>query len=264
MSEFLKFLTQAGIKILVSIFVIISTFKIINILSKKLDKKLEKKRVDLTISRVLSSGFRLVLKLLIIICLIGYLGVETASLSAVIASIGVGISLAVQGTLSNFAGGMIIIIMRPFKIGDFIKTKEESGTVESIHMFYTQLLTPDNKVVLVPNGLLANDVIVNYNAKEIRRCDFVMKVSYKENVDFVLSLFKEVCSSYKEFVDPFVKIGGYSDSAIDIYVRVWVKTDDYWPTYYTLLSELRRVLIANGVEIPYNQLDVNIYSQSQL
>ena len=123
MSEFLKFLTQAGIKILVSIFIIISTFKIINILSKKLDKKLEKKRVDLTISRVLSSGFRLVLKLLIIICLIGYLGVETASLSAVIASIGVGISLAVQGTLSNFAGGMIIIIMRPFKIGDFIKTK---------------------------------------------------------------------------------------------------------------------------------------------
>ena len=131
-------------------------------------------------------------------------------------------------------------------------------------MFYTQLLTPDNKVVLVPNGLLANDVIVNYNAKDIRRCDFVMKVSYKEKVDFVLSLFKVVCSSYKEFVDPFVKIGGYSDSAIDIYVRVWVKTDDYWPTYYTLLSELRRVLIANGVEIPYNQLDVNIYSRTQL
>ena len=264
MSEFLKFLTQTGIKILVSIFIIVSTFKIINILSKKLDKKLEKKRVDLTISRVLSSSFRLILKLLIIICLIGYLGVETASLSAVIASIGVGISLAVQGTLSNFAGGMIIIIMRPFKIGDFIKTKEESGTVENIHMFYTQLLTPDNKVVLVPNGLLANDVIVNYNAKDIRRCDFVMKVGYKENVECVLSLFKEVCNSYNEFVDPFIKIGGYSDSAIDIYVRVWVKTDDYWPTYYTLLSELRRVLIANGVEIPYNQLDVNIYSQTQL
>ena len=264
----ITFLAAIGIKLLISIIIIIFTFKTINLLGRKLDKKLEKKSVDLTISRVLSSGFRLVLKVVIIACVVSYLGVETASISALIASIGVGISLAVQGTLSNFAGGVIIIIMRPFKIGDYIQMKEESGTVENIRLFYTHLVTPDNKMVLVPNGILANDVIVNYSAKDIRRCDLVLKVSYDCDIDLVKRVLYNACLDDQRFLNdyrlPFINVGNYSDSSIDVYVRVWVKKDDYWPVYYDLLDELKRILAKNGIEIPYNKLDVNIYSSTQL
>ena len=268
MEKFLTFLATAGIKVVISVFIIVVSFKMINFIAKQIDKKLEKKRVDLTISRVCSSGFKLVFKVIIIICIIGYVGIETASISAVIASIGVGISLAVQGTLSNFAGGVIIIIMRPFKIGDYIETKEESGTVENIKLFYTQLVTPDNKLVLVPNGLLANDVIINYTANDMRRCDLIMKVSYHAEVELVKTLLYDVCINdgrvLKEYRPPFVTIGNYGESTIDFYVRVWIKSEDYWPVYYDLLNELRSVLTKNGIEIPYNKLDVNIHSRTQL
>lgn len=236
---------NVGIKILIALFVMFIAFKIINFLTKRLYKHLQKKQVDETISRVSYNTLRLILKGLVLVCLVGYVGIETASISAVIASLGVGISLAVQGTLSNFAGGVIIVLMRPFKIGDYITTNGESGTVEDIKLFYTNIVTPDNKLIMIPNGQLANNVIVNTSAKEDRRCDVVMSIAYTSDIELAKRLIREVCEAneliYKTPA-PFVEIKEFATSSIDLTVRVWCKRQDYWTVNFYLLNEIKKAL----------------------
>ncbi|MGM9968767.1 MAG: mechanosensitive ion channel family protein [Anaeroplasma sp.] len=257
----ISWVTSTGIKIVIALIILVILFKVINVLTKKLATRLEKKQADATLSRVLVSALRICCKSLVLLCLVGYVGIETASISAVIASLGVGISLAVQGTLSNFAGGVIIIIMRPFKLGDYITSNGSSGTVEDIKLFYTSIVTPDNKVIYIPNGTLANNVIVNNSVKDSRRCDVVMGISYDSNVELAKNLISKVCSKseliYKDKA-PFIEVGEYGDSSINIYVRVWCKNGDYWTVYYYLLKEIKEEFDANGIEIPFNQVDVNI------
>lgn len=255
---------NVGIKIIIALLVLFISFKIINFLTKRLYKHLQKKQVDETIARVSYNILRLTLKALVLICLVGYVGIETASISAVIASLGVGISLAVQGTLSNFAGGVIIVLMRPFKLGDYITSNGESGTVEDIKLFYTNIVTPDNKLIMIPNGQLANNVIVNTSAKEDRRCDVVMSISYTADVELAKQLIKEVCAANElifETPAPFVEIKEFGDSAIDLTVRVWCKSKDYWTVNFYLLNEIKKAFDTNGIEIPFNQLDVTIKNQ---
>lgn len=252
---------NTGIKILIALLILIISFKIINFITKKIYKKLQKKNVDATISKVAYNISKIGLKILVLVCLVGYVGIETASISAVIASLGVGISLAVQGTLANFAGGVIIVFMRPFKIGDFITSNNVSGTVEDIRLFYTIINTPDNKAVYIPNGSLANNVIVNVSVKESRRCDVVMSVSYSSDVVLAKKLINDVCQKNTLIYNdplPFIEIGEYADSSINFYVRVWCKNSDYWNVYFYLLNEIKIAFDENGIEIPFNQLDVNV------
>lgn len=257
----LNWMTSTGIKLVIAIVLMIVTFKIVNVVTKKLYKRLHKKNADETLSRVGTQTLRIILKILILACLIGYVGIETASISAVIASIGIGISLAVQGTLSNFAGGVIIIVMRPFKIGDYITSNDQSGTVEDIKLFYTHIVTPDNKAVVIPNGSLANNVIVNASAKDTRRVDLVASVAYGSDVKKVKQLIKEVCCANElVFQDPapFVEMSNMGDSSLDFTVRVWCNRGDYWTVNFALLDAIKNALDENGIEIPFNQLDVNI------
>lgn len=257
----LNWCKTTGLRLIIAILVLIIGFKLINFFAKKLTKSLAKKNIDTTISRVAVSFSRVVLKVLLVILMVGYVGIETASLSAVVLSLGTGISLAVQGTLSNFAGGVIIIIMRPFKIGDFITSNGQSGTVEDIKLFYTHIVTTDNKAVMIPNGTLANNVIVNASAKDDRRCDVVMSVSYDTNTDFAIEIIKGVISKNNNIFDtpaPFVKVGELADSSINIYVRVWCKNSEYWNVYFYLLNEIKNAFNENNIEIPFNQLDVNV------
>ena len=210
------------------------------------------------------STLRLALKILVMLGLVGYVGFETASISAVIASLGVGISLAVQGTLSNFAGGVIIVIMRPFVLGDFITSQDQSGTVEDIKLFYTKIITPDNRVVFIPNGILANNVIVNASIKDERRLDIVVPVSYNANIELIRNLLKKVskeCDLVKITPEPFVEVGEYGTSSINLYVRVWVNRQDYWTAKWYMLKEIKNMLDENHISIPYNQLDVHIHEE---
>ena len=257
----LNWMTSTGIKLVIAIVLMIVTFKIVNVITKKLYKRLQKKKADETLSRVGTQTLRIVLKVIIIVCLIGYVGIETASISAVIASIGIGISLAVQGTLSNFAGGVIIIIMRPFKIGDYITSNGESGTVEDIKLFYTHIVTPDNKAVVIPNGSLANNVIVNASAKDTRRVDLLASVAYGSDVKKVKQIITEVCAANElVFQDPapFVELSNMGESSLDFTVRVWCNRGDYWTVNFALLDAILNTLTENGIEIPFNQIDVNI------
>ena len=252
---------NVGVKIIISIIVLIISFKIINFVTKKITKRLEARKADATLSRVLVNVTRLSLKILIVLCLVGYLGVQTSSIAAVITSFGVGIGLALQGTLSNFAGGIIIVLMRPFKLDDFIIAQGEKGTVEDIKLFYTTLRTPDNRVVFIPNGSLANGVIVNNSIKDIRRLDIVMSVSYDSNVDLAKNLLKK-CMNDNNLVlkdQPiFAEVTEYANSSIDITTRCWIKNSDYWTVNFQLLKDFKDAFDENHIDIPFNQLDVNI------
>ena len=261
----LNWCKTVGIKLIIAIIILIIGFKIINYLSKKLTRSLSKKNIDTTISKVTVSFSRVILKVLLVILMVGYVGIQTASLSAVVLSLGTGISLAVQGTLSNFAGGVIILIMRPFRIGDFISSNGQSGTVEDIKLFYTHIVTTDNKAVMIPNGTLANNVIVNASAKEDRRCDVIMPVSYDTNTEFAIEVIKGVISKNNNIFDtpaPVVKVGELADSSINIYVRVWCKNSEYWNVYFYLLNEIKNAFNENNIEIPFNQLDVNLSNKN--
>ena len=253
--------TSTGIKLLIAIALMIISFKLIDVITKKIYKKLQTKHADETLARMGTKITRIILKTLILITLVGYVGIETASISALIASIGVGISLAVQGTLSNFAGGVIITLMRPFRIGDFITSNGESGTVEDIKLFYTTIVTPDNKAISIPNGTLANNVIVNASAKDTRRVDLLFSVAYGSDVDKVKSIIREVCANY-ELVHtdpaPFIEMTALASSSLDFVVRVWCNRVDYWTVNFYLIDAVKKALDANGIEIPFNQLDVNL------
>lgn len=261
-----NWMTDTGIKIVISVIILIVSFAIINSVTKRIYKNLQRKNADTTLSRVGTNAARVALKVLVLVCIVGYLGFETASVSAVIASIGLGISLAVQGTLANFAGGIIIIIMRPFKIGDYITSNGVEGTVEDIKLFYTHIVTSDNKAVVIPNGTLANNVIVNSSAKDTRRVDITVSVAYGTDVDKVKELVKKVCGEQQlVFKDPapFVEMSQMNDSSLDFTVRVWCNRPDYWTVKFALLDAILKAFEENGIEVPFNQLDVNIKNQEE-
>lgn len=250
-----------GVKLVIGLVGLFIIFKIVNVLTKKLYKRLQKKQADETLSRVGTQATRFVLKGIALVCFIGYIGIETASISALIASVGVALGLALQGSLSNFAGGIIIIVMRPFRIGDKITTNGESGTVEDIHMFYTVLVTPDNKVIHVPNGALANNVIVNTSIKDTRRVDIAMSIAYDADLDKATKLIKEVCKNNPLiFTDPepYVGIKEYAGSSVDLNIRAWCNNGDYWTIQNYLFVEIKKSFDEHDIEIPFNQLEVAI------
>ena len=257
----INWLSTTGLRLLIAIILMLIGFKLVNTFSKKLADKLLKKNADITISKVLVSSLKISLKAIIILFLVGYVGIQTASLSAVIASLGVGISLAVQGTLSNFAGGVIIIFMRPFKIGDFITSNGQAGTVEDIKLFYTHVVTPDNKVIYIPNGTLANNVIVNNSVKETRRVDVTMSVAYDSDIALAKNLINKVFEANNEILKdpaPFVDVTNYGSSSIDLVCRAWCKNSEYWNVYFYLMNQIKAEFDNAGIEIPFDQLDVNL------
>ncbi len=257
----INWMTSSGIKIVIAVLLLVVSFIIINAITKGIYKRLQKRNADVTLSRVGTNALRIMLKILVLVCLIGYLGIETASISAVIASIGVGISLAVQGTLANFAGGVILIIMRPFKIGDYITSNGVEGTVEDIKLFYTHVVTNDNKAVVIPNGALANNVIVNASAKDTRRVDLVMQVAYGSDIMLVKEIIKKVCSANElVFKDPapFVEFSNMNESSLDFTVRVWCNRPDYWTVNFALIENIKKAFDENGIEVPFKQVDVHI------
>ena len=257
----LDWLATTGIKVVIGLIVMLVAFKVIDSFSKKLFQLMTKREIDATITRVSTSAAKVAAKILVAVLFVGYIGVETASVSACIATLGVGVSLAVQGTLSNFAGGVIIILMRPFKIGDYITSGGDSGTVEDIKLFYTHVVTPDNRMIYIPNGSLANNVIVNASVKDTRRLDITFSVSYDADVELARKLIADVCAANENIFKepaPFIVVASYAASSIDIVCRTWCNKGDYWSNNFYLLSEVKKEFDKNGIQIPYNQLDVHV------
>lgn len=261
LNEVLTWLSTEGVRLLIGVIVLFIVFKIINRFTRRLVKNAEKKNRDKTLTKVIARTLKIVLKVVAFVVFLGYVGIDTAGIGAAITSVGLAVGLALQGSLSNFAGGVIIIVMRPFKIDDYIESSGYSGTVEDIQLFYTYLATPDNKVVMIPNGKLANDTIVNYSTKKIRRVDWKFTISYDQ--DFAkakAAILKCIDRDGHALADKdvFVKMSAHLDSAIEITARVWVNADDYWDTYFAIIEDVKKEFDAQNIAIPYPQLDVHL------
>jgi len=259
--EVLKWLTTNGIKMLIALIVLFIAFKIVNVISRRIKKRMVARECDPTFTIIITNIFRKGIKILLFVAYLAYIGIDTASIGAVIASCGVGIGLALQGSLSNLAGGIIIVIVRPFKLGDYIEAQGEGGTVEDIKIFYTYIVTPDNRTVMIPNGVLANGVIRNNSLKERRRVDFKFQVSYNSDLKLVKdTLINLVSQDERVLTDPapFAQISEYGNSSITFTVRVWAKTTDYWNLYFSIMEKVKVEFDKQNIQIPYNQLDITI------
>ena len=254
-------LMQNGIKLIIGLIVLFITFKVVNFIAKRLQRRLDKKNVDKTIANVTVKALKIVLKIMVFLLFLGYVGIETAGIGTIIGSVSVCIGLAVQGSLSNFAGGIVILVMRPFKLGDFIEAQGHSGTVTDIKMFYTYLNTPDNKVVMIPNGTLGNGDIINYSKEEERRVDLVFSVDYSTDLKLAKEIIEKEIENHQLILKDkgyFVRLGEMAASSLDIKTRVWVKNADYWTVYFDLLENVKKKFDENNISVPFNQLDVHI------
>ena len=251
-----------GIKILAAILILLISFRIVTLISRRIEKKLEKTgKFDKTIIRTLSYAGRIVVKIVIATCLIGWLGVDTTGIAALIASLGVGVGLAVNGALSNFAGGILLLVTRPFKVGDYIVAQGAEGIVEDIRIISTKIVTLDNKVVHLPNGALSSGNIANYSEKEVRRVDLDFSVAGNDP-ELVRSLILGVCEADEKVLkepSTFVRVTDYgAGNGVKVTMRAWCKTEQYWDTYFDLLNGVRKAFEENKIVIPFNQLDVHI------
>ena len=250
-----------GVNVFFGIIFLSIGWKVINKTLKRIRRILESKSADPTITRFLDNVMNVTLKTVLIIIILQYIGVNLTGLTTIVASAGVALSLALKGSLANLAGGVIILVARPFNVGDFIETTEHSGVVEKISIFYTYLVTFDNKQILIPNGILTDSSIVNYSSKEIRRVDITFSVSYEEDVirvkNVLINILKknELVLEEPEF---FVGISMHGDSAINFIVKAWCKTEDYWTVYYDLLETVKVRFDEEGISIPYPQMDLHV------
>ena len=236
-------------------------WKVINKTLKRIRRILESKNADPTITRFLDNVMNVTLKTVLIIIILQYIGVNLTGLTTIVASAGVALSLALKGSLANLAGGVIILVARPFNVGDFIETTEHSGVVEKISIFYTYLVTFDNKQILIPNGILTDSSIVNYSSKEIRRVDLTFSVSYEEDVIRVKNVLINILKNNELVLEEpefFVGISMHGDSAINFIVKAWCKTEDYCTVYYDLLETVKIKFDEEGISIPYPQMDLHV------
>ena len=261
LDEVLKWITTNGIKMLLALIVLFILFKIVNVISRRIKKNMVARKCDPTFTVIIVNLFRKGIKILLFISYLAFVGIDTASIGAVIASCGVGIGLALQGSLSNLAGGIIIVIVRPFKLGDYIEAQGEGGTVEDIRIFFTYIVTPDNRTVMIPNGVLANGVIRNNSMKDRRRVDFNFNVAYNSDLKLVKETLLELVNADDRVLKdpaPFAQISKYGESSITFTVRAWAKSTDYWPLYFSIMENVKMKFDEVGIVIPFNQIDVNI------
>ena len=252
---------NTGMKILVSIIVLLVSYRIITVIARRIQKKGDSEKYDKTVMRTVAYIFNIGLKVLVAICIVAYLGIDTSGITALVTSLGVCFGLAVNGALSNLAGGILLLVTRPFKVDDFIEAQGVAGTVEDIHMVNTKIRTPDNKVIYLPNGALSTGNIINYSEKPIRRVDFVFSIGYTADYEKARAIIMNILTSHELTLDdpaPYVRMASHSASSIDINARAWAKNSDYWTVYPDVIEKVKAEFDKNGIEIPFNQLDVHV------
>ncbi len=221
-----------------------------------------RKEVDVTLRRFLVNLVGIILKALLIISVASMIGVETTSFIAIIGAAGLAIGLALQGSLANFAGGVLLLMFRPYKVGDFIESQGHSGTVYAIQIFTTILKTPDNKTVFIPNGPIANGSITNYSTEETRRVDMVFGIGYDDDIDKAKKILQSLIDADERiFKDPApaILLAELANSSVNFKVRTWVKSQDYWGVFFDMHEAVKKTFDKEGVSIPYPQQDVHLH-----
>ncbi len=254
-------LIQYGVNIVSAILILIIGNMIVKGVAGSVAKVLQKKQMDKAVIEFIHGLVRYVLFVIVLIAALGRVGVETASVVAVIGAAGLAVGLALQGSLSNFAAGVLIVGFRPFKSGDYVEVSGVAGSVESIQIFQTILRTPDNKMVAVPNGAIIGGAITNYSRHATRRVDLVIGVSYNSDLKKTKQVIREALEKDSRILkDPDMTIGvtALADSSVNFVVRPWCKTEDYWNVYFDSMQSIKEALDENGIEIPFPQMDVHL------
>lgn len=262
MKEITAFIVEIGTNLLAAVAILVIGLWLAKKIVKRVRKILDKRNLDEGLKTFLGSLIGIGIKALVIITAISQLGIEMTSFVAILGAAGLAIGMAFSGTLSNFAGGVMLLAFRHFKVGDFVKVNGEEGTVKEIQIFNTILVTPDNKTIILPNGPLANGNITNYTTADLRRVDFEFGFGYGEDYQLARKTVMDLVNAHEAALkdpEPFIGLGSMGDSAVNIKVRVWTKKEDYWPFHFYLNEAVYKTFSeTEGLSIPYPQMDVHL------
>ncbi len=265
LDDFLAFLTQlgteVGLKLLYGLLVLFVGLKLTKYVVKLISKGKGFQKLEVSVQSFLKSLIKILLYAAVIAsaCLIW--GIPATSFVTIFASAGLAIGMALQGTLSNFAGGLMILIFKPFKVGDYIESTGVAGTVKDITIIYTVILTIDNKTVTIPNSSLSNSNVINYSAQPERRVDITVSAAYGDDIEAVKKVLLEVAEKNQKVLknpEPFARVVQLNSSSIDYTFRCWCKTEDYWDVYFDLTETAKKAFIANKLSTPFPQMDVHV------
>lgn len=254
---------RLGARVLLAALFFLAGVQLIKLIRKIIKKSMQRAGAELGAIQFVDSFVKAALYVLLVLMLASSFGLDAASIVALLGSAGVAIGLAVQGSLSNLAGGVLLLILKPFKVGDYIQegSSGKEGTVAEIQIFYTKLVTPDNRTIVLPNGSLANNSLVNYTAQDARRMDIVVGISYKADLkkakEVLLQVLEEDEAVLKDR-DHFIFVDSLGSSSVDLGVRCWFAQSDFWPGKWRITENCKLALDRAGIEIPYNQLDVHL------
>jgi len=257
--------TEFGIDIIAALAIFIIGRWVANLITKGVRRLLERADVDATLVKFLSNIVRILLLIFVILAAIGQLGIQTTSLIAVLGAAGLAVGLALQGSLSNFAAGVLVIIFRPYKVGDYIEAAGVAGTVDEVQIFNTVMNTPDNKRIIVPNSQITGGIITNYSAHETRRVDFTFGIGYADDIDKAKSIIEEVLTGDERVLEdpaPQIVVAELADSSVNIVARPWAKAADYWGLKFDVTETVKKRFDAEGISIPFPQRDVHVYYET--
>ena len=260
LQKLLQWGVDTGTRIAAALLIYIIGRFLTRFINRFVARLLERRKVDASIQSFVKSLVNILLTVLVIIAVISKLGVETTSFAALLASAGVAVGMALSGNLQNFAGGLVVLLFRPYKVGDYIESQGVAGTVREIQIFHTIIVTVDNKLVYIPNGSLSNSSIINYSREGTRRVDWTFNVEYGEDFKKVEQTLKDIIKADKRILqepEPFIALSALGDSSVDILVRVWVSSADYWGVYFDMNKVVYEEFTKRGISFPFPQLTVH-------
>ncbi len=269
MNEFMENLpamaTQYGMKVLAGVAILVIGRMLAGLARSIIQKAMTRAKVDETLVKFTSSVSYVALMALVVVSAISAMGIPTTSFVAVLGAAGLAVGLALQGSLGNFASGVLMIIFKPFKVGDFVEAGGVAGVIEEIGIFNTELKTGDNKKVIIPNGAVTGGNITNYSANDTRRVDLVVGVGYGDDLDKVKKTLQEILAGESRILpepEPTIGVAELADSSVNLVVRPWVNTADYWPVKFALTEEIKKRFDKEGISIPFPQQDVHMHQVS--
>lgn len=265
----ITFLSKEAISLAADILVCVVIYYvgrgIVGYIDRLLNKLFTKREVEVSIAKFARSVVRAIFYIGIAFAILHQLGIQTTSFLALFASVGVGVGMAMSGTLQNFAGGVMVLLTRPFKIGDYVQMQGVEGTIKEIRLFNTTINTVDNKMIIVPNGNIVSNIINNYSAEDIRRVDWTFSISYGDDYDTAKATIMELLAADSRVMAepaPFVALSQMADSSINIVVRVWTKASDYWGVYFSMNEQVYKTFPAKGLNFPYPHVDVTLTKEN--